>query len=388
MTAGQAATLDFALSKSVIVAAGSRHDGDRRTASRGARQRRRQHRRAAQSIETSPISNVADLLNSRAAGRAGARRHADRRRLAHSHARQQLALAHQRADLRHRRRSHDERHGRRRIGTGGNGRQPRRRHQPRGDREHRDREGTVGRDALRHGRRERRRRHHDEEGPRRLGRSGTSTPKAASITDRNNYPNNYTIAGHSPDATAYRECALLADLAPARCIAGQRARSTAPINDPDATPLGTGNRTAFGAQVRGGTETVRYFLSGRPVEMRRACSRCPTSSAAASTRQGLDAARLTPSGRTTQGKNSFRANLNAAVTPKLDIGGQRGLHQRRHRFSLESNATAGLGSHTFGGPGYRTNGLVSGSRPLGRLAERLPRLDAGRTAGRRRRAST
>jgi hypothetical protein len=60
-------------------------------------------------------------------------------------------------------------------------------------------------------------------------------------------------------------------------------------------------------------------------------------------------------------RNSFRANLNTAVSPKLDMAVNAGFTNSEARFSLESNATAGLGSHLFGGPGYKDNGSVSTS---------------------------
>jgi TonB-linked SusC/RagA family outer membrane protein len=183
------------------------------------------------------------------------------------------------------------------------------------------------------------------------------------IKDRNDYSNNYTIAGHSPGATAYRECALpllsLANVAAggqANCIKDSL-RVYAPIKDADATPLGTGNRVAFGAQVLGGTETVRYFLSGDRANETGVLS-LPEFERRRFESQGLALHDYTERPNY-QGKNSFRANLNAAVTPKLDVAVNSGFVNSDTRFSLESNATAGLGSHLFGGPGYRTNGFVS-----------------------------
>src|SRR6185503_5056207 len=77
---------------------------------------------AAKVVETSPVSNVQDVLASRTPG-------------------VQVTGGSQ-------------------VGGGS-----RERHQPGRDREHRDREGSVGGDAVWHRRREWRHRHHDEEGP-------------------------------------------------------------------------------------------------------------------------------------------------------------------------------------------------------------------------------
>ncbi len=110
---------------------------------------------------------VADQQHERSARRqsAGLERAAaehDRVRRADPHPRSQLGEPRQRADLHHRRhpdgRGHRLQHRRHEL-------QPAQRHHARGDRQHRDREGPLGRDALRHGRGERRHRHHDQEGP-------------------------------------------------------------------------------------------------------------------------------------------------------------------------------------------------------------------------------
>ena len=53
-------------------------------------------------------------------------------------------------------------------------------------------------------------------------------------------------------------------------------------------------------------------------------------------------------------------NLNAAVNPKLDLSLSSGFINLKQRFSLESNATAGLGSQVFGG---RVQRLPSGPTP-------------------------
>jgi TonB-linked SusC/RagA family outer membrane protein len=180
------------------------------------------------------------------------------------------------------------------------------------------------------------------------------------IKDLNSYSDNYTIAGHSPGLTAYRECAL--PLISAGTCIKDSVRIYSPIHDPDATPLGTGNRKALGAQVSGGTETVRYFLSGdRQDEI--GVLQLP----------GFERRRFDSTGTVLHDytdrpnallRNSFRVNVNAAITPKLDLAVNTGFVNSDARFSLESNATAGLGSHLFGGPGYKTNGTVSTSGNL------------------------
>jgi TonB-linked SusC/RagA family outer membrane protein len=191
------------------------------------------------------------------------------------------------------------------------------------------------------------------------GRAGaprwTVYGEGGAIRDLNEYPTNYTIAGRSPNSSAYRECTL-PQVSAGTCLRDS-VRTYSPINDPDATPLGTGNRSQFGAQVSGGTDAVRYFLSAEredetglldlpPFERRR------FDSAGVQLREWTERPNVLA-------KNSFRTNLNAALTSKLDVGLNVGYVNLQQRYSLESNATAGLGSHLFGGPGYRTNGTVA-----------------------------
>ena len=187
------------------------------------------------------------------------------------------------------------------------------------------------------------------------------------IKDLNDYVNNYTIAGHSPGQTAYRECAL--PLISAGSCIKDSVRVYAPINDPDATPLGTGNRLAYGAQVSGGTETVRYFLSGDRAN-ETGVLELPDFERRRFERSGLELHDYTERPNNLV-KNSFRTNLNAAITPKLDVSVNAGFVNSDVRTSLESNATAGLGSHLFGGPGYRTNGFVSTSGTVPAPADSL-----------------
>ncbi len=178
--------------------------------------------------------------------------------------------------------------------------------------------------------------------------------EGGAIKDLHDYTTNYTIAGHSPGATAYRECAL--PLISAGTCIKDSVRVYSPINDPDATPLGLGHRSQFGLQLSGGNEAVRYFLSGER-EDETGVLQLPD----------FERRRFTESNTPIHdyvdrpnvlGKNSYRANLNAAINPKLDAAVSIGFINSDARFQLESNATAGLGSHLFGGKGYKDNGSV------------------------------
>jgi TonB-linked SusC/RagA family outer membrane protein len=176
------------------------------------------------------------------------------------------------------------------------------------------------------------------------------------ITDRNPYPLNYTIAGHTPGATAYRECGL--PLISAGTCVQDSVRIYSPIRDPGATPLSTGNRKELGVQVSGGTDQSRYFVSAsRQNEI-------GVFSLPAFDVQMLDTTNQ-PIRKWMQHPNqldatSVRANLNLTLSPSLDVTLSSGITLNDIFLGLSSNATAGLGSQSFGGPGYSTNGVVAG----------------------------
>ncbi len=172
------------------------------------------------------------------------------------------------------------------------------------------------------------------------------------IEDRNEYPTNYTQFGKNPNTGAslgLGGCSLPV-LSAGNCVVDSVASYNL-FEDSDATPLHTGYRYQYGAQLSGGTEAVRYFITGEredetgPIklpdfEYRRFDSlNIPI-------RDYVERPNVL-------GKNSVRANLNATVTPELDLAVSTGFINLAQRFTQESNATAGLGSQAFGGPGCK-----------------------------------
>jgi TonB-linked SusC/RagA family outer membrane protein len=175
------------------------------------------------------------------------------------------------------------------------------------------------------------------------------------LTDRNPYPWNYTIAGHTPNLTAYRECGL--PLISAGTCVKDSLRQYSPLKDPSATPLGTGSRGQLQAQVSGGTDAIRYFVSvGRQAEY--GVFKLPDFE-----KLSLDTLKL-PTRKWMDRPNQLdattvRANISIAASPTLDISVSTGLIYNDYFLGQSSNATAGLGSQGFGGPGYSTNGVVA-----------------------------
>jgi TonB-linked SusC/RagA family outer membrane protein len=188
------------------------------------------------------------------------------------------------------------------------------------------------------------------------GRAGnarwTIYGEAGHIQDQNTYPTNYTIFGRrvsNGSALAINGCNLPL-LSSGFCTIDSVAKYNL-FEDDDVTPLSNGYRSQYGLQLSGGTDVVRYFVSGER-EDETGVLELPKFEYRRFESQELPLHDWTKRPNVL-GKNSVRANLNAAVTPKLDLSASTGFINIAQRFSLESNATAGLGSHAFGGPGCK-----------------------------------
>ena len=194
------------------------------------------------------------------------------------------------------------------------------------------------------------------------GRAGSAKwntyAEGGSVYDRNFYPTAYSTWGKRPGETASsRAFCNLQRVGIGQCTAD----SSSALNifeEPDLTPLGTGNRQQVGVQVSGGTDLARYFV-GVEDEREVGVLQLPQFERARMESEGTPIRAWTDRPNT-MARKSLRLNVNSAITPKLDVGVTSNFININQRYSLESNATAGLGSHVFGGPGTRNNGTVSG----------------------------
>lgn len=187
------------------------------------------------------------------------------------------------------------------------------------------------------------------------GRAGasrwTTYMEMGQLQDRNTYPTAYTLFGKAtPTSTTqlgFNQCNNQR-VGIGTCFVDSVAALNLFAND-SLTPLGTGNRYQVGAQLSGGTEAVRYFLSAEREE-EIGVMQLPKFERDRLNREGAKIHEWTDRPNAMDRK-SLRLNLNSAVNPKLDIAVSSNWTNVDSRFSLESNATAGLGSQAFGGPG-------------------------------------
>src|SRR3989454_1111567 len=138
------------------------------------------------------------------------------------------------------------------------------------------------------------------------------------------------------------------------------------IKGPSATALygtdaanGTGDRQQSGLQVSGGSDAVRYYVSGDwenetgilqmpPFAVQRMVAVRPLPDAGA-----IPDDQLRPNGLR---KTSVRANLQANLNPRVDVLLSSGFISSRLRVPPTDNNTTGLLSNAFGGLGVKNNG--------------------------------
>lgn len=182
------------------------------------------------------------------------------------------------------------------------------------------------------------------------------------IKDRNEYPTQYAILGHTPANPTTPITCMLKDLALGTCIKD----STAALNifkDPETTPIDEGFRQLLSLQLRGGTESVRYYTSGE-VDNEVGVFKMP-----AFARRRLDSLNVSilPEWNrpNTQNKLSFRANLNATPNPTLDLAVQSSYIRLTQRLpQVDNNVNSFWYNGTMGpgwkgaGPGYTGRGSI------------------------------
>ncbi len=202
------------------------------------------------------------------------------------------------------------------------------------------------------------------------GRAGsarwTAYAEGGLLRDRNTYPTAYTLFGKqtSTGLPAPINFCNLQRVGVGTCTIDSVAKLNI-FEEDDLTPVDDGNRSQFGLQLSGGTDAIRYFLSGER-EAETGVMKLPPFE-----RDRLIAQQFPIRDYTDRpnalGRNSVRMNLNSTVNPQLDLSLSSGFINLTQRFSLESNATAGVGSQVFGGPGCRVcnpERLVGQNAPL------------------------
>jgi TonB-linked SusC/RagA family outer membrane protein len=186
------------------------------------------------------------------------------------------------------------------------------------------------------------------------------------VQDRNHYADTYAIWGHTPaDPNTQVRC-LLQTISTGDCI--QDSVTTLNIlATPGLTPFVTGHRQSYGVQVSGGSEAIRYFISGDyqselgPIEM-------PQHDIDNFRSQGITVRDESIHPELLQGLN-MRVNLNASLSPKFDIGINTGFVRTKQRMTFADNSFFSLQYQSMMSPGFTQPGL--GITQLGSRGEEL-----------------
>ena len=180
------------------------------------------------------------------------------------------------------------------------------------------------------------------------------------INDNNDYPD--AVRGWRTGGTAATtstptnsvQC-ILTQVAAGTCSQDSVTRFNL-FTDPTTTPNGTGHRNQYGVQVSGGSDAVRYFISGE-WENEVGALKMPTF-AADSLRGILQVSELSDQVMNPNAlqRTSVRANVQANLSPRVDVQANTNFISSTLRVPPTDNNTTGLLSNALGGPGNVTNG--------------------------------
>lgn len=182
------------------------------------------------------------------------------------------------------------------------------------------------------------------------------------IVDKNKYPDAYTVFGHSltggaPRRTNANNC-FPVDISLGRCVVD----STATFNlfaTKETTPLAPAYEEQYGADFSGGSEALRYFMHGSYAGEQGVYKVPEFDIARLLAKNGvIPGEQLRPNMLT---RATGRANMNLQLSPLADIALSTAFISVSQRLPQTENNTTGLTSSAYRGPGYRTNGFISGT---------------------------
>ncbi|HEY4303889.1 MAG TPA: SusC/RagA family TonB-linked outer membrane protein [Gemmatimonadaceae bacterium] len=200
------------------------------------------------------------------------------------------------------------------------------------------------------------------------GRAGAAkwgvTAERGVVQDATDYITMYANFGHAPGTTKPIRCKIATMVTVANaggnCISDSLTSYNL-LEDKDLTFVHNGQRSLYGANVSGGSDQVRYYLSSDvddetgPIQM-----------------PGFEVNRFNTSGVSVRPewfhpeaatKLNFRGNLNAAISPKLDINFNSGFARNENRLPPSGSSFEAL--YYTGMQNYGYKGCPGGVAPCG-----------------------
>ena len=196
----------------------------------------------------------------------------------------------------------------------------------------------------------------------------TTYTEQTAITDRNDYPTAYwgwrTGTTSTTNSTPFNtvQC-FLSQVAANTCVQDS-VTSYNLHNDPESTPYGTGYRKQYGAQLSGGTETVRYFLHGE-YEDEDGVTKVPEFEKRfmAARSRFLTDRQESPNHLT---RMTGRANMNISLTQQADMSVSTGYITSDLRLpQSDDSGVSGIAANVYGGPGFKYNRTAAGDTLYG-----------------------
>jgi len=180
------------------------------------------------------------------------------------------------------------------------------------------------------------------------------------LDDRNKYPTQYAIFGHNPTTGAVQRC-VLETVATGACVAD----STTSFNllrDPSVSPIHTGNRDQYGVNVTGGSDAVHFYVSG-DLENEVGPIRMPQFAQQYLADTALDPAQGIEINPEVFQRQTVRANLFAALTPKFDLTANSGWTNRNQRLPQTDNNSTSIFGTALKNPGFVPNHALCSATP-------------------------
>ncbi len=172
------------------------------------------------------------------------------------------------------------------------------------------------------------------------------------IQDRNHYPTAYWGWTAKSARNNTTQCYLF-QVTSGAC-AQDSVTSYNLMKDPQATPLGTGYRQQHGMQVRGGSETVRYFLHGE-WEDENGRLKIPEFDQQWLGARGLSLLSDQQSPNHLR-RATARANVDIALSKNADVSFSTGYIASDLRLPISDDSNVnGVAGNTYGGPGFKYN---------------------------------
>ncbi len=200
------------------------------------------------------------------------------------------------------------------------------------------------------------------------GRAGSTRwtyfGEVGNVDDRNTYPTTYATWGKNATSGALQRCVLVS-ISQGSCVPDSLTSFSVLMN-PATTSIAMGNRNQYGMQVSGGSDAVRFFVSGDiqneigPVKMPAFAQATLTDSMGVPMRDEW----LHPEAFQSYG---MRTNLSASLSPNFDLTINANFSNTNQRLPQVDNNIFSFIYSAMNNPGFNHNGL--GYNELGSIGE-------------------